>query len=275
LADVNEMDQLEDLCQAVPPLGPERLAAARAKIMSAITEDGIPPRGARLFRLAIPTKLGRRWLGWVTPLAAAAAVAAVIVGTHTIIVAIHGHGTAPRARPVIPAIAYVAVNAGHGVVVPIRTATNRALPPIPAGHDPIAVAITPDGDTAYVVNQNNPGSVTPIRTATGTALPQIKVGQDPIAIVITPDGKTAYVANESPGSVTPISTATNTALPAITTGLHPVGLAITPNGKTVYVVNTSSNSVTPIDTATNRALAPVPVGHNPFGIAITPNGRTA
>ena len=184
---MTEMQQLEDLCEAVPPLSPERLAAARAKVMSAIGEDRTPQRGARLTRLVIPAKLGRRWLGWVTPLAAAAAVAAVIVGTQTIIGAIHGHGTALRARPVIPAIAYVVVNTGHGVVVPIRTATDRALRPIPVGHFPSAVAVTPNGKTAYVVNQNNPGSVTPVRTATGTALPPIQVGSDPIAVAITPD----------------------------------------------------------------------------------------
>jgi len=50
---------------------------------------------------------------------------------------------------------------------------------------PEAIAITPDGKTAYVVNTDS-GTVTPIRTATNTALAPVKVGRGPVAIAITP-----------------------------------------------------------------------------------------
>ena len=43
---------------------------------------------------------------------------------------------------------------------------------------PAAIAITPDGKTAYVANFGS-GTVTPIRTATNTALPPMKVGRHP------------------------------------------------------------------------------------------------
>src|SRR5215469_16626181 len=95
------------------------------------------------------------------------------------------------------------------------------------GSNPWAIAITPDGKTAYVVN-NGSGTVTPIRTATNTALKAIKVGIGPFAIAITPDGKTAYVTNRHSGTVTPIRTATNTALKAINVGSGPFAVAITP-----------------------------------------------
>ena len=71
------------------------------------------------------------------------------------------------------------------MVTPIRTATNTALPPIETGSDPNAIAITPDGRTAYVTNPGS-GTVTPIRTATNTALRPIKTGLGPDAIAITP-----------------------------------------------------------------------------------------
>ena len=77
-----------------------------------------------------------------------------------------------------------------------------------AGGGPYAIAITPDGKTAYVANS---GTVTPITTATDTAGTPITAGSDPYAIAITPDGKTAYVANNGSGTVTPITTATDTA----------------------------------------------------------------
>ena len=72
-----------------------------------------------------------------------------------------------------------------GTVTPIRTATNTALPPIKTGGSPNAIAITPDGKTAYVTNFLS-GTVTPIRTATNTALPPIKTGLRAVAIAITP-----------------------------------------------------------------------------------------
>jgi DNA-binding beta-propeller fold protein YncE len=37
-------------------------------------------------------------------------------------------------------------------VIPIRTATNTALPPIPVGDEPFAVVVTPNGRTVYVGN---------------------------------------------------------------------------------------------------------------------------
>jgi YVTN family beta-propeller protein len=70
-------------------------------------------------------------------------------------------------------------------VTPIRTATNTALPPVKTGDLAHAIAITPDGSTAYVANSGS-GTVTPIRTATNTTLPPVKTGGDPYAIAITP-----------------------------------------------------------------------------------------
>ena len=52
---------------------------------------------------------------------------------------------------------------------------------------PTAIAITPDGRTAYVVSDGNgqAGWVTPIRTASNTALRPIRLGGSPRAILIT------------------------------------------------------------------------------------------
>jgi YVTN family beta-propeller protein len=69
-------------------------------------------------------------------------------------------------------------------VTPIDIATNTALPPVTVP-SPVAVAITPDSQTAYFTN-GEPGTVTPVTTATNTALAPIPVGLRPIAIAITP-----------------------------------------------------------------------------------------
>ena len=135
-------------------------------------------------------------------------------------------------------------------MTPIDTATNTPGEPIEVGVRPRAIAITPDGKTAYVVNQSRPqpppwhsyeaekrglpqpppdsrGTVTPIDTATNTPGEPIDAGNEPFAIAVTPDGKTVYVVNtwentgrpaNGPGTVTPIATATNTPGPPIQVG---------------------------------------------------------
>ena len=134
-------------------------------------------------------------------------------------------GLAAAARPARPVTAYV-VNYNSDTVTPIPTATNTALKPVKTGYGgPDAIAITPNGKTAYIANgagggdQMSADTVTPIRTSTNTALKPIKTGNShggsgPDAIAITPNGKTAYVANGGGDSVTPINIATDTALQA-------------------------------------------------------------
>jgi len=146
-------------------------------------------RRARTPGLATGARPGRRWPGWVAPLAAAVAVIAVVAGTAAVSGAIHGRRAAAGAGPAHRAIAY-AVNMGDyphspGTVTPIRTATNTALPPVKTGRGPTAIAITPDGKTAYVANFMS-GTVTPIQTATNTPLPPIKTGLSAVAIAIFP-----------------------------------------------------------------------------------------
>ena len=91
-----------------------------------------------------------------------------------------------------------AVPGGHAEPPPIRTATNTAGKPIKVGNWPSAIAITPNGKTAYVSAGNSSrccyGRVVPIRIAAGKPGKTIKVGEYPGTIAITLDGTTAYVS---------------------------------------------------------------------------------
>jgi YVTN family beta-propeller protein len=129
---------------------------------------------------------GFPWLVGLIPMIAAAACGSAD-GTLGVSTALHSPGVTPADG----AIAYV-IYQNSGTVTPIRTATNTALKPIKVGAFPVAIAITPDGRTAYVVSDG--GTVTPIRTATNTALTPIKVGRLPFAIAITKPS-----ASSSPG----------------------------------------------------------------------------
>lgn len=88
-------------------------------------------------RRAVRARPGHRWPGWVPPLAAAVAVAAVIAG----ILGISNAFRRPAATTADGAIAYVLFQ-NSGTVTPIRTATNTALPRIKVEHLPESIAIT-------------------------------------------------------------------------------------------------------------------------------------
>ena len=175
--------------------------------------------------------------------------------------------------------AYVG-NYASGTVTPVDTGTNVSGGAITVGSNPYAIAITPDGRTAYVAdfaasNTTSPSTVTPISLVTGAPGVPIVAGVNPAGIAITPDGKTASVTNYGSGTVTPITLATGTAGTPIPVGTHPWGIAITPDATTAYVANFGSGTVTPITLATGTPGSAIPVGTNPVAVGITPDGATA
>jgi YVTN family beta-propeller protein len=80
---------------------------------------------------------------------------------------------------------------------------------IPVDASPDGIAVTPDGETAYVSTVDD-SSATPIDVATNTVGTPIPVGGGPVGIAVTPEGDTAYVTIQSNDSVLPIDLAINT-----------------------------------------------------------------
>ena len=154
-----------------------------------------------------------------------------------------------------------------GSVIPITTATDKAARPIAVGTAPQAIAITPNGKMAYVLNgidaattpATTPATLTPIDLATGTALRPIKVGTLPLSMTMSPNGKLLYVVDSSetnpgePSAITPVDTATDTSAPAIKLARDSIpfsasGLAFTSNSASAYAI--TSSGIVPITTAT-------------------------
>ncbi|HEX3494293.1 MAG TPA: hypothetical protein VHT48_02795, partial [Methylocella sp.] len=85
--------------------------------------------------------------------------------------------------------AYVA-NGNDNTVSVIDTATNTMVATVPVGSQPVGVAVTPDGNRAYVTNQGdqfNPSTVSVIETATNTVVATVPVAVRPSSVAITPD----------------------------------------------------------------------------------------
>jgi DNA-binding beta-propeller fold protein YncE len=179
---------------------------------------------------------------------------------------------------------------GHAdgwTVTPVTTATSTPGKPINIGGFPWAIAIAPDGRTAYVVDLpaygRGPSRVIPVATATKTPGRPIKISGIvglSAAIAITPDGKTAYIADGHHRTVIPVATATNTAGRPIKINGTPVAIAFTPDGRTAYIATAAYiagscagcavGTVIPVSTATNTAGTPINIGRIPKGIAIAP-----
>ncbi len=150
------------------------------------------------------------------------------------------------------------------VIDPSHDTVARTIP-IPTPFSPSAIAITPDGNFAYVVNNCTqadrtsgvPGSVAVLDLVNNVFLQFVPVGNCPngVAVGATANGVKAYVSN-GPGSVSVIDVATNTVPTTIMTGVPPTGVALSPDGKTLYVASNSAYAV--VSTATNQILNGVP-----------------
>ena len=186
-----------------------------------------------------------------------------------------------------PFTVYVANEAGN-TVTPIRAASHTAGRPIKVGPAPALIALSPDGQTAYVVGIGSllPGTAAPvtltaIRTATnkpGRVITVCAPGNlsgaiAPDTIAITPDSRTVYVSCSGSGQVVPVRAGADTAAQPIRVP-SPGALAMAAGGKTMYVANSGGATVTPISTATEEPGPPIIVGPSPDAMAVAPDGRT-
>ena len=98
---------------------------------------------------------------------------------------------------------------------PVRA--NTVTTTITVGSNPEGIAITPNGNYAYVTNEGGT-TVSVINTATNSVTATVTVGNGPVGVAVTPDGKYAYVTNSGGTTVSVINTATNNVTATVTVG---------------------------------------------------------
>jgi len=180
--------------------------------------------------------------------------------------------------------ATTALNA-PGTVTPVDLVNRVAGPPIKVGTNPSGMAITPNGDTAYVTNSNamngHPTTITVINLVTDRPEKTIDVAADTIAVTL--NGEVAFALG--PDAVIPIAVATNRAERPIDLGGVPQAIALAPDGQIAWVLATpdlrfgsksTSVTLTAIDTGTYRIGKVIRLAGMPqtgqFFVAITANG---
>jgi YVTN family beta-propeller protein len=168
------------------------------------------------------------------------------------------------------------LNSEANSVSTIDTGSNQTIgSSIPTGAKPISIAITPNGQRAYVANSVG-NSVTAINTATRKPIgAAIQLPAKAEWIAISPSGKTAYVTVDGNENVFPIDIEANEIGTPIAVGPEASAVAFDPDGKLAYV-GIAPHAVQVIETATGKKLGqPIELAGYPTAIAFTPNGETA
>ncbi len=157
-------------------------------------------------------------------------------------------------------------------------------------NSPAQVALTRNGDTAYVTNfENAKTNITVVNTVTMTKIMDIGSSAmlKPHGVSITPNFKYVIVSNSLSDNVTVIQTSDNSIVKTIpiseTVPALPVGYAyqyepyqsvITPDNNFAYVTCRKSGEVRVIDLNLLKVIDSIKVGTFPLIPAITPDGAT-
>jgi YVTN family beta-propeller protein len=187
-------------------------------------------------------------------------------------------GKGPTAVAITPNGAHAYVANYYDGTVSVIDAARKGIPgggrkvatTIPVGsiEGPQGVAITPDGDVAYVTNGADAAVylIDTIRNKVMGKIP-LEANTGPGGLAITPDGSYVYVTALN-GTVSVIATARNAVIATIPVGPFPNAVAISPYGNLAYVTNNQDGTVSVIDTASNTVVATISVGVSPQGVAI-------
>jgi YVTN family beta-propeller protein len=175
--------------------------------------------------------------------------------------------------------AYVTANAveptpagGEGVWS-INPEYPGAIQITPVGGKASAIAVTPDGDYAYVGVA--PDQIKTIYTRSGHVVGEpIPVEGLPTSIVFTPDGATAYVVSEGVDAVQVLDTARKEVVETIPTAVEPSSVAVSPDGKHLYIGTESPGVIRALDIPTNASAGAFIVPAGVKEVAVAPDGKT-
>jgi YVTN family beta-propeller protein len=164
-------------------------------------------------------------------------------------------------------------NSGDGTVSVLEYPSNTLVGTIHVGGEPIDVAITPNGQQAWVVDRAG-GAVWVINAKTRSlAAGPITVGKAPSGIAITPNGGRAYVTNSGDDTVSVLNTATFTPVgKPIPVGKEPDGVAISIDGGSAFVAQ-RGGGIAVIDTNRAQVVETIDDSFGPSRITLTPDGR--
>ncbi len=171
-----------------------------------------------------------------------------------------------------------------GFTVLARAASaGSAVASVSAGQGISDVAVTPDGQRAYVTNPSS-NSVTALDLVSLTPITGITVGLEPQSVAILADGSRAYVANTGSNNVSvidinPASPSYHQVVNTIAVGDQPIDVAASAFGNAVVVANFGGTlsiiDAQPGNGSADQVIATTNTGGVSKGVAISPDGANA
>lgn len=165
-----------------------------------------------------------------------------------------------------------------GEVAVIETDHFKVAANVPAGKDPVRIAVQPD--QRYLWVGNNAGNakesgVTVIDTASLKPMGFVATGAGHHEIAFTADSRYAFVTNRNDGTVSVIDVARRSKVKDLKTGSVPLSLDYSPLSRRVYVADGKDGSVTVIDTEKLEVATRVSAKPGLGPLKVTPDGRFA
>jgi YVTN family beta-propeller protein len=163
------------------------------------------------------------------------------------------------------------------ILLGAQSASAATPPAMPAGLNPVHVAVSPDGTKAYAANGTFPGTITVLDLATNTAVSTVGVGDAPEGIAFSPTQPKAYVTSRNDAIFSVVDTTTNTVAPSsVVVGGSPSDVAFSPDGSVAYVINNGfPGYLSVINTATDTVATTIPLTSFPGGLAFSPDSTKA
>ncbi|MCO1656763.1 protein kinase domain-containing protein [Pseudonocardia humida] len=160
-------------------------------------------------------------------------------------------------------------------------ASGEGEPPqagIPVAGEPGAIALSPDGLTAWTTDATA-DTVSVIDLTARAVVASVPVGDAPRAIALSPDGAAAYVVNHGADSVSIIRLADRVVVATVPVGEEPTDVALDADGGRAFVNDQEGGTISVIDTATRTVDEPLRVsalwGDSGDEVVVTPDGSRA
>lgn len=163
-----------------------------------------------------------------------------------------------------------------GEVAVVDTETFKLAATVPAGTDPLRVAVQPDGRYLWVANDApdaGKSGVTVIDTGTLARAGFIATGKGHHEIAFGPDGARAFVTNRESGTVSVAEVATLRKVKDLATGPTPIAVVTSPLSQTVYVADGKTGTIAAIDPARLEIVARIEARPGLGPMRVTQDGR--
>jgi YVTN family beta-propeller protein len=174
---------------------------------------------------------------------------------------------------------------GQGSVTTINAENNSVAGTIPVHNQPVALALDPKADIAYVANSGS-NTVSVLDLTAHHEVAQIGVGEAPVALRVSPDGKTLVVANRDGNSVSVIDTNTRKIRTVFEGCLGANDIVILPDSLKAFAACSGGHQVMAIALAreaspthpdistdpSDRLESLLDVGRGPVHLALKPDG---